>query len=231
MGTKIPQHSRNGVRCNNACKKNNPIRPQRKRLDQEKLKNQFNVSMGANDGAEICELVGLCILTEIHKNIDFTSVGLYRDDGLAVKRSVSGSSLDRYRKKLIIFFLRNVLDINFCLNSESYQPYRKPNDEPLYINRNSNHPPTILSRLPQTISKRISSLSSNFELFSRAAPIYNAALEMAGFTERIQYDSEINVSKPPRNRKRNIIWYNPPYNKSVSTNIGRVFLNLLELIR
>ena len=38
-------------------------------------KTQFDVSMGANDGAEICELVGLYILTEIHKNVDFTSVG------------------------------------------------------------------------------------------------------------------------------------------------------------
>ena len=198
--------------------------------------------MGANDGAEICELVGLYILTEIHKNIDFTSVGLYRDDGIAVIRSASGSSLDSYRKKLITLFQDNelkitvktgktsinFLDINFCLNSELYQPYRKPNDEPLYIYRNSNHPPTIISRLPQTISKRISSLSSNFELFARAAPIYNAALEKAGYTERVKYDSDINVSKPPRNRKRNIIWYNPPYNKSVSTNIGRVFLNLLD---
>ena len=114
------------------------------------------------------------------------------------------------------------------LNNISTFSYRKPNDEPLYINRNSNHPPTILSRLPQIISKRISSLSSNFELFSRAAPIYNAALENAGYTERVKYESEINESKPPRNRKRNIIWYNPPYNKSVSTNIGRVLLNLLD---
>ena len=122
----------------------------------------------------------------------------------------------------------NFLDINFGQNSESYQPYRKPNDEPLYINRYSYHPPTILSRLPQTISKRILSLSSNFVLFSRAAPIYNAALENAGYTERVKYDCEINVSKPPRNRRRNIIWYNPPYIKSVSTNIGRVFLNLLD---
>ena len=154
-------------------------------------------------------------------------------------RSASGSSLDRYWKKLITLFQDielkitvktsiNFLDINFCLNSESYQPYRKPNDEPLYINRNSNHPPTILSRLPQTISKRISSLSSNFKLFSRAAPIYNAALENAGYVERVKYDSEINESKPPRNLKRNIIWYNPPYNKSLSTNIGCVFLNLLD---
>ena len=53
MSTKISQHNRNGVRNYNTCKKNNPIRPQRKRLE----KNQFDVSMGANDGAEICELI------------------------------------------------------------------------------------------------------------------------------------------------------------------------------
>ena len=75
---------------------------------------------------------------------------------------------------------------------------------------------------------RISSLSFDFELFSRTAPIYNAALENAGYTERVKYDSKINENKPPGNRKRSIIWYNPPYNKSVSTNIGRVFLNLLD---
>ena len=158
-------------------------------------------------------------------------------------RSASGSSLDRYWKKLITLFQDNelkitvktgktsinFLDINFCLNSESYQPYRKPNDEPLYIKRNSNHPPTMLSKLLQTISKRISSLSSNFELFSRAAPMYNAALENAGYTERVNGASKINENKPSRNRNRNIIWYNPPYNKSVSTNIGRVFLNLLDI--
>ena len=75
------------------------MRPQRKRLEEKN--NHFDVSMGANDGAEICELVGLYILTEIHKNIDFTSVGLYRDDGLAVMRSASGSSLDKHRKIFI----------------------------------------------------------------------------------------------------------------------------------
>ena len=166
------------------------MRPQWKRLDPKRSKNQYDVSIGTNDGTEICELVELYILTEIHKNIDFTSVGLYRYDGLAVIRSASGSSLDRYRKKLITIFQDNeqkitvdtgkttitCLDIDFCLNSESYQPNRKSNDEPLYISRNSNHSPTMLSRLPQAVSKRISSLSSNFELVTRAAPIYNAAL-------------------------------------------------------
>ena len=44
----------------------------------------------------------------------------------------------------------------------------------------------------------------------------------------VKYDSKINESKPPRNRERNIISYNPPYNKGVSTKIGRVFLNILD---
>ena len=31
-----------------------------------------------------------------------------------------------------------------------------------------------------------------------------------------------------KNRKRDIIWYNPLFSKNVSTNIGRTFLNLLD---
>ena len=31
-----------------------------------------------------------------------------------------------------------------------------------------------------------------------------------------------------RNRKRKVIWFNPPYSKSVTTNVGRYFLNLVE---
>ena len=168
------------------------------------------------------------MLTEIHKNIDFTNVDLFRDDKLAVIRSTSGSSLVRFKKKLITIFQDNgekitvktwKTSINFCLNYESYQPFRKPNVDPPYINRNSNHPPTILSRLPQTISKRMSSLSPNYDFFSKAALMYNAALENEGYAEKINYDSNINDNKPPRNRMRNIIWHNPPYKKSVSTNI------------
>ena len=36
------------------------------------------------------------------------------------------------------------LDITFDLVKESYQPYKKPNDDPLYINIKSNHSPSIL---------------------------------------------------------------------------------------
>ena len=43
-----------------------------------------------------------------------------------------------------------------------------------------------------------------------AAPMYNAALENAGYAEWVNYESNINENKPSWNRKRNIILYNPP---------------------
>ena len=75
------------------------------------------MSMGDSDGAEICELVGLYLLTEIHKNIDLTSVGLFRDDGLKVMRSASGSFIDIHWKKLITLFQDNE---HKCINRNDY---------------------------------------------------------------------------------------------------------------
>ena len=40
------------------------------------------------------------------------------------------------------------LDIHFDVIKEIYQPYKKPNDDPLYINIKSNHPSSILQQLP-----------------------------------------------------------------------------------
>ena len=31
-----------------------------------------------------------------------------------------------------------------------------------------------------------------------------------------------------KNRKRKMIWYNPPYNEAVKTNIGQRFLNIID---
>ena len=49
----------------------------------------FDVTMGIHDGAEICELVGLFILNHLSKKFGKESIGLYRDDGLALIKSKS----------------------------------------------------------------------------------------------------------------------------------------------
>jgi hypothetical protein len=44
----------------------------------------FDVTMGSYDGAEICELVGLFILSKLEAKFGKNQVGLYRDYGLAI---------------------------------------------------------------------------------------------------------------------------------------------------
>ena len=55
----------------------------------------FDVTMGAYDGAEVCELIGIYMLYLIGKKYDSKNIGLYRDDGLAVFKKVSGPASDK----------------------------------------------------------------------------------------------------------------------------------------
>ena len=123
--------------------------------------NAFDVTMGSYDGAEICELVGLFIFSKLKATLG-NNIGLYRDDGLVLLDTKSGRLSDKERKDLTHAFNElglnipaqgnqlstNVLDITFDLSNGTYKPYRKPKDEPLYINRHSNHPPPIIRENP-----------------------------------------------------------------------------------
>ena len=64
------------------------------------------------------------------------------------------------------------LDVTLNLEKNEYRPYRKPNDFPLYIDTQSNHPPMIIKQIPAMITKRISSLSSNQQVFNEEKSIY-----------------------------------------------------------
>ena len=75
------------------------------------------------------------------------------------------------------------------------------------------------------ISKRLSGPSCNREEFDRALPKYIDAMRKSGYREELEYN------KPPqkkRNRKRNEVWFNPPFSESVKNNIGRQFLCLID---
>ena len=67
------------------------------------------------------------------------------------------------------------------------RPYRKPNKDTRYIHTKSNHPPCILKQIPAAISKRISTNSSNKQIFQNASPCYNNILKSSGYKEQIQF--------------------------------------------
>ena len=77
------------------------------------------------------------------------------------------------------------------------------------------------------VGKRVSDISSSEELFSKAKPLYDAALEKSGYKEKIQYSAT--ETKTRKNRPRKITWFNPPYNHSVKSNVGKIFQNLVEI--
>ena len=96
----------------------------------------------------------------------------------------------------------------------------------------SNHSPEVLKRLPTSISKLLLRNSSNRQIFDSVKPEYEEPLKKSGYQASLEYieakvdNIENNTNKIQRKRK--IIWFNPPLNKSVTTNVGRRFLNLVE---
>ena len=128
---------------------------------------------------------------------------------LAIIKSKSARLLDKTRKEFHKIFEQcdlkitaevnlnvvNFLDVTFDLNNAIHKPYRKLDDDPLYINRHSFHPPSITRQLPTAINKRTALLSSDEQTFKESTPIYQNA-------------------RTRRNRQRNIIWFNPPFSKS-----------------
>ena len=75
---------------------------------------------------------------------------------MACKTPLLGSELYLRSWCLLCWFEitnTNFLDITLNLTTESYKPYQKPNDQPLYIDKYSNHPRHIIKTLPNTISK------------------------------------------------------------------------------
>ena len=66
--------------------------------------------MGVYDGAEVCELVAIFILYPL-THIQQNSIGLYRDDGLAVFRNTSGPHAEKIKKHFQNIFHKNNLSI------------------------------------------------------------------------------------------------------------------------
>ena len=76
--------------------------------ESEKAKREgnknFDVPMGCFDGAEVCELVGTYILSQLNLVFENENVGLYRDGGLGIFRNLSGPEIARTRRAIVRVF-------------------------------------------------------------------------------------------------------------------------------
>ena len=186
----------------------------------------------------MCELVGLYLLNLLTNKFGKHNISVNRDDGLCFQ-NISGLDSDKKeRKKCKIFkenslniaaecnlAITNFLDVTFDLKSGTYYPYRKQNNEILYIHKQSNHPQSIIKQIPSMISKQVSDRSCDSDNFNKAAPDYNTALKKSGFSDNIEYSTN---QRKQRNRKRQIIFFNPPHSVNIKTNVGKLFTRLIN---
>ena len=175
--------------------------------------------MTSFDGAEICELLGIHILSSLSNKLDQQSTGLYRDNGLVFLRNTSKQKTDQIRKDIIEIFqnagfkietktnlhIVDFLDVTFNLLDGTYKPYKELNDQLLYVNASSNHPPQIIKQLPISISNRLSNNSSNKQVFDMSKGEYEKALRESGYKNvSLVYTDKKDINHK-RNHSRNII--------------------------
>ena len=201
--------------------------------------------MGSHDGAEVCELIGIYLLHKITDReegiFEKGNVGLYRDDGLSIVR---GSDVERERttKRLIKIFKdqklkittesgktgTDYLNLYLDLKNNCYRQWKKPNNIPIYVNRQSSHPPNCLNQIPKMIEKMISRNSSSEIEFEKVKHEYQSSLTNSGYNHILSFNPCTSEKKKKHTRYREEIFFNPPWGANVKTDIGARFLKLID---
>ena len=138
---------------------------------------------------------------------------------MSVFKNKSGSQLESIKKNLQKPFkdfgleivaesnlrIVNYLDVTLNLSNGS-----KTDDIIQYINKESNHPPSINNHSPVDIEKRLSNGSSDEKIINEAAIYYEDTLNKAGYINELDYHTlhTSNQENKNKNRQRNVIWFN-----------------------
>ena len=64
----------------------------------KKQSNHFDVTMVPNDAAEVCELIGIFMLSSISSKYNPSNIRLYRDKGLSVFKNTNVPQSEKIKK-------------------------------------------------------------------------------------------------------------------------------------
>ena len=200
----------------------------------------FDVTVGADDGAEACELVGLYVLSLL-VHLTYGKAALFRDDGVMAVRGSPRQA--EAKKKEVAAILKSTgiditiqcnlkvvdfLDLTLDLNTGTYKTFNKPNNTPLYVHKQSNHPPNVTKNIPLAVNQRLSGNSSNQKVFDETITPFQQALKNSGYDHQLKFEDQNSKSKKKRCRKRKQIYFNPPYSAGVKSRVGGQILSLVD---
>ena len=78
--------------------------------------------MGACDGADVYELIGIFMRHKLSTQYDKHNIGLYIYDGLVMFKNISGPESERTKKNFKPIFKENGLEIIIDATKNSRQP-------------------------------------------------------------------------------------------------------------
>ena len=126
--------------------------------------------MGVFDNADIYELIGTFIQSNLTNIINKEDLGLYRNGGLGIFKNISRPEIERKKKGIVK---------KVSLSKAQWEPH---------LHQQKLKPPTnILIQLPKSITKCISETSSSEEIFNKSNKIYNNVLKKSGSSDDLKY--------------------------------------------
>ena len=183
-------------------------------MDQ-KGRNVIDVAVGEFDGAEVCEAVANFLLYQLSKNYNKKDIDLYRDNGLAIFKTLVAPKQKKLKKLQKLFKdnhlnitiqcnlkIVSYLDVTFNLTNATYQPFCRSNNEITYIHKESNHPPSVLWQIKLSVKSRLSKHSSNKKIFKKSTQIYQEPLKQIGHHHQLTYRKSRNNKKKDTNRRK-----------------------------
>ena len=94
----------------------------------------------------------------------------------------------------------------------------------------STHPPTTLHKWPSIYQHQLTSEnSSNEEIFNASKYEFEAALNNIGYQQNKLVFNKKKQRYQKRNCSQNIIWFNSPFNRKVTTNVAKRFPHPLDI--
>ena len=145
--------------------------------------------------------MGCVLLYNINKIVDPGSHGLYCNDGLVIMDKSTPRKCDGIRKRLHRLFgefgfkldvqtdlkIADYLDVTLNLYNRTVSPFRKKNQDLRYVDRGSNHPNQVFKHIPKGIEHRLSTNSSNKDIFEWSKQEYEMALKNGGYGVKLEY--------------------------------------------
>ena len=142
----------------------------------------FYVRINWYDETAACDLLEILNLNKSSNTID-------KNCNLDVFDKLSAPQIQQklfYNRRLQTF-IRSVEFVNLISNlkTESDQPLRKPNNDPISIYIKWNHPSQIMKKLPKSFTKLLSENSSSKELLGKSKTLCKKYLNNSGFNKKI----------------------------------------------